>query len=145
MSNQIKQPLIQKQEDHSSSDSEPDTPPIDVVPSKIKIKRKNSVVNENVTKKDSTVICELCAEEKAVKWCPKCDGPQCEACFQTLHKRKYKSHIQYACSMEVYQSSIEQMNTAIPCPQHESLSSNIVCFDCNTMICLACAKDTTHR
>jgi hypothetical protein len=139
---ELEQLLTQK--DHSSSDSEPETPAIDVVPSKIKIKRKISIV-EKVTKKDTTVICELCAEEKAVKWCPKCDGPQCEACFQTLHKRKYKSHIQYACSIEVYQSSIEQMNTAIPCPQHESLSSNIVCFDCNTMICLACAKDTTHR
>eukprot|EP01080_Neovahlkampfia_damariscottae_P012319 gene12319-5993_t len=140
----MEKPLLE-QDGNSSSDSEPETPNIDFMPSKVIKKRKESLlVEKKQEKKTTNIICELCAENQAVKFCPKCEGPQCESCFQTLHKRKYRSHMEYATTIEEYQNSLQEMLKSIPCPDHEQFTSNIVCFDCNSLICLECAKGPNH-
>ena len=52
--------------------------------------------------------------------------------------------MEFATTIEEYQNSLQEMFKSIPCPDHENITSNIVCFDCNSLICLECAKGPNH-
>ncbi|XP_043929066.1 tripartite motif-containing protein 45 [Protopterus annectens] len=123
-------------------DSQVELPPGGVVALSSDYMAQNEVFLESLHTEDKHLVCDLCSEDNAEKWCNMCSVKLCEFCVKA-HRKQTKTMSHNVVPLRDIKGSI-RVTKPILCSFHPSEELKLFCETCDHPVCRDCVV-TEHR